>query len=57
MRIQKWEYAMTYLKFENNSKVIARLNEMGKAGWELIMKQGDYGIYKRPFKPERRGLK
>ena len=50
MKIQKWEYAITYLKFENNSTLAARLNEMGKDGWELIMKQGDYGIYKRPYK-------
>jgi len=50
MRRRKWEYAITYLKFENNSVLAARLNEMGKDGWELIMKQGDYGIYKRPYK-------
>lgn len=46
----KWEYTMTYLKFDTKIRTKAKLNEMGEKGWEFTTFQGDYGVFKRPVK-------
>lgn len=49
----KWEYLVTWLGFEENRD----LNELGKAGWELVsvvLADGESpkAYFKRPIRPK-----
>ena len=46
-----WEYKMLYIPANS----IEGLDEAGEEGWELIYKDGWYGVLKRPIRIDENG--
>lgn len=55
--MQKWEYSIVpeFNRFRTSGETVARLNELGSAGWELVCLEGSHVILKRVLPDETVG--
>lgn len=46
--VERWEYTHLYIQFRDDKKTLAKANELGREGWELIIVDGaDYWFKRR----------